>query len=200
MSACQSAFDTLKHAFTAAPGLLHWIPGCQIMVEMEISDYAIAGILFILGDNSKFHPVNFKSQTLTAPERNYDTHNKELLAIFDCFTHWRHYLEGAPLTVDVVTDHKNLKYFASTKDLTCRQVCWSKYLCHFNMVIQFQPGKLGGKPDALTRRWDVYPKEGDTAFSQINPQNFRLISLPTSYPHHLMLPSSRTFVSKHLSS
>jgi hypothetical protein len=27
------------------------------------------------------------------------------------------------------------------------------------MVIQFRPGKLGGKPDALTRRWDVYPKE-----------------------------------------
>jgi hypothetical protein len=43
------------------------------------------------------------------------------------------------------------------------------------MVIQFQPVKLGGKPDALTRRWDVYPNEGDTAFSQINPQNFRPI-------------------------
>jgi hypothetical protein len=102
-------------------------------------------------------------------------HDKELITDFDCFTHWRHYLEGAPLTVDVVTDHKNLKYFASTKVLTCWQVHWSEYLCHFNMVIWFRPGKLGGKPDALTRRWDIYPKEGDTAFSQINPQNFRPI-------------------------
>jgi hypothetical protein len=145
------------------------------MVETDTSDYAIAGILSILGDDGEFHPVAFRSRTLTAPELNYDTHDKELLAIFDCFTHWRHYLEGAPLTVDVVTDHKNLEYFASTKVLTRRQVRWSEYLCHFNMVIRFRPGKLGGKPDALTRRWDVYPKEGDTAFSQINPQNFRPI-------------------------
>jgi hypothetical protein len=52
--------------------------------------------------------------------------------------------------------------------LTRRQVRWSEYLCHFNMVIRFRPGKLGGKPDALTRRWDVYPKEGDKAYSQLN--------------------------------
>jgi hypothetical protein len=43
------------------------------------------------------------------------------------------------------------------------------------MAIQFQLGKLEGKSNALTRQWDVYPKEGDTAFSQINPQNFRPI-------------------------
>ena len=112
---------------------------------------------------------------MTPPELNYDTHNKELLAIFNAFKHWRQYLEGAPLTINVVTDHKNLEYFVTTKVLTRRQVRWSEYLCHFNMVIRFHPGKLGGKPDALTRRWDVYPKEGDTAFSHVNPQNFRPI-------------------------
>jgi hypothetical protein len=173
--ACQSAFNTLKCVFTAAPVLHPSILSRQIMVETDTSDYAIAGILSILGDNGEFHLVTFQSWTLTALELNYDTHNKELFTIFDCFTHWCHYLEGAPLTVDVATDHKNLKYFASTKVLTCRQVRWSEYLCHFNMVIRFQPGKLGDKPDALTKRWDIYPKEGDTAFSQINPQNFQLI-------------------------
>jgi hypothetical protein len=121
------------------------------MVETDTSDYTIAGILSIIGDDGEFHPVAFWSGTLTAPELNYDTHDKELLAIFDCFTHWRHYLEGAPLTVDIVTDHKNLEYFASTKVLTRQQVCWSEFLCHFNMVIRFRSGKLGGKPDALTR-------------------------------------------------
>ena len=43
------------------------------------------------------------------------------------------------------------------------------------MVIRFRPGRLGGKPDALTRRWDVYPKEGDTRYTQLNPHNFRPI-------------------------
>ena len=110
-----------------------------------------------------------------AAELNYDTHDKELLAIFDAFKQWRHYLEGPEFPVDVVTDHKNLEYFATSKILTRRQVRWAEYLCHFNMVIRFRPGKLGGKPDALTRRWDVYPKEGDKHYGQLNPHNFRPI-------------------------
>ena len=140
---CQSAFDQLKAAFTEAPILHHWVPGRQITVETDTSDYAIASILSILGDDGDIHPVAFRSRTLGPLELNYDIHNKELLAIFDVFKTWRHYLEGAPLTIDVVTDHKNLEYFATTKVLTRRQVRWSEYLCHFNMVICFRPGTRG---------------------------------------------------------
>ena len=43
------------------------------------------------------------------------------------------------------------------------------------MVIRFQPGKLGTKPDALTRRWDVYPKGGNNDVSSANPSNLRPI-------------------------
>ena len=28
-------------------------------------------------------------------------------------------------------------------------------------------------PDALTRRWDVYPQEGDSDYTRVNPQNLR---------------------------
>ena len=43
------------------------------------------------------------------------------------------------------------------------------------MVIRFHPGKLGTKPDALTRRWDVYPKEGGSDYASMNPQNLQPI-------------------------
>jgi len=43
------------------------------------------------------------------------------------------------------------------------------------MIIRFHPGKLGAKPDSLTRHWDVYPKEGDKDYTQVNPHNFRPI-------------------------
>ena len=58
-----------------------------------------------------------------------------------------------------------------SKVLTQRQACWSEYLSQFNLVIHFRPSKLGAKPNALTRCWDVYPKEGDKGFARINPQN-----------------------------
>ena len=53
----------------------------------------------------------------SALELNYDIYNKELLAIFEAFKIWQHYLEGSTSPIDVVTDHKNLKYFSTTKIL-----------------------------------------------------------------------------------
>jgi hypothetical protein len=106
---------------------------------------------------------------------NYDTHDKELLAIHEAFRQWRHYLEGSPHPIDVVTDHKNLEYFATTKLLSRRQARWSEFLSAFNLVIRFRPGKLGTKPDSLTRRLDVYPKRGDGDYASSNPQNLRPI-------------------------
>jgi transcriptional regulator NrdR family protein len=32
---------------------------------------------------------------------------------------------------------------------------------------------LGTKPDSLTRRWDVYPKGGNSDYAIVNPQNHR---------------------------
>ncbi|ESK81008.1 retrotransposon nucleocapsid protein [Moniliophthora roreri MCA 2997] len=171
----QKVFEDLKEAFTRAPVLTHWEPDCPITIETNTSDYAIATILSITLSNSELHPVAFLSRTLTGAELNYDTHDKELLAIFEAFKSWRHYLEGAANPINVVTDHKNLEYFSTTKILTRRQVRWSEYSSAFNMVICFRPGRLGAKPDALTRRWDVYPKEGDTGYASVNPQNIWLI-------------------------
>ncbi|GAW06702.1 retrotransposon nucleocapsid protein [Lentinula edodes] len=164
---CQEAFENLKTAFTSAPILAHWEPNRPIIVETDASDYAIAAILSIQTVDGEIHPLAFLSRTLHTVELNYDTHDKELLAIFEAFKAWRHYLEGSGDPVDVVTDHKNLEYFSTTKILTRRQVRWSEYLHQFNMVIRFRPGKLGEKPDSITRRWDVYPKEGDIGYTQV---------------------------------
>ena len=173
--ACNAAFRLLKDAFTSAPILHHFDPSLPPIVETDASDYAIAGILSLLTDDGDVRPVAFFSRTLTGAELNYDTHDKELLAIFHAFKTWRHYLESPHHTIDVVTDHKNLEYFSTTKTLTRRQARWSEYLSAFNMVIRFRPGKLGEKPDSLTRRADYYLKREDRDFTLANPQNLRPI-------------------------
>jgi len=83
---------------------------------------------------------------------------------------WQHYSRHK---IDIVTDHKNLEYFSTTKILTRRQARWSEFLSAFDMLIRFRPGKLGEKPDALTRCSDVYPKRGDRDYARVNPQNFK---------------------------
>ena len=148
---CRRSFNALKHTFTTAPILTHFIPDTPIIMETDASDYAVAGILSITCADGEIRPVTYYSRTLTAPELNYNTHDKELLAIFEAFWNWRHYLEGSASPIDVVMDHKNLEYFSTSKVLSCRQAQWSEFLSQFNLVIRFRPGKLGAKPDALTR-------------------------------------------------
>jgi len=139
MTSVERPFQTLKDAFTSAPVLHHWLPDHQLVVETDASDYALAAILSIIID-SELYPVAFLSRTFTPTELNYDVHDKELLAIFEAFKKWRHYLEGSTFPVNIVTDHKNLEYFSTTKILTRCQARWTEYLSQFNMVIHFQPG------------------------------------------------------------
>jgi hypothetical protein len=117
------------------------------------------------------HPVAFYSLTLSGAELDYDIHDKEVLAIFKVFKNWWHYLKSPHHMIDIITNHKNLEYFSSTKVLTCCQACWSEYLSAFTMIICFQPGKLGEKPDTLTQCADYYLKRGDRDYMLANLQN-----------------------------
>ena len=87
-SSCWDAFNSLKKAFTSAPILTYWISNAQLIVETDASDYALAAILSIVNEDNEVYPVAFHSHTFTAAELNYNTHDKELLAIFKAFKIW----------------------------------------------------------------------------------------------------------------
>jgi hypothetical protein len=158
---CQSVFELLKKAFTEAPVLRHFRTELPIIVESDASDYAIASIISQYNPGTgEFHPIAFFARGLVAAELNYDVYDKEMLAIVESFKQWRAYLEGAKYKVEVFTDHNNLQWFTTTKNLTRRQARWSEFLSGFDFHINYRPGRLGTKPDALTRRGDVYPKKG----------------------------------------
>ena len=70
----------------------------------------------------------------------YDIHDKELLAIVEAFKEWRVYLEGPKYQVKVYTDHKNLIYFTTTKELNRRQVRWAETLANYNFNITHVKG------------------------------------------------------------
>src|SRR6266705_2778758 len=159
--ACQTAFDTLKRAFTTAPTLRHFDHDRQIIVETDASDYVSAGVLSQYDDDGILHPVAFFSKNHSPAECNYEIYDKELMAIVRCFEEWRPELEGALHPIQVLSDHKNLEYFMSTKLLNRRQTRWAEFLLRFDFKIVYRPGKAGGKPDALTRRSGDLPEGGD---------------------------------------
>ena len=92
----------------------------------------------------------FLSKSLSLVERNYEIHDKEMVAIVRTLEEWRHFLERAEHQFKIWTDHKNLEYFMSTKKLNQRQARWSLLLAIFNFLLHHQPGKTMGKSDMLS--------------------------------------------------
>ena len=64
----------------------------------------------------------FFSKTIALAELNYEIYDKEMLAIVRTLAHWRAELQGTPKRVEILTDHKALEYFITTKKLNSRQV------------------------------------------------------------------------------
>jgi hypothetical protein len=91
------------------------------MVETDASDNIIAGILCQKQSDGEWHPAAYYSKTMIDAEMNYPIHDKELLAIVSSFQHWRAYLEGTSETIQVISDHRALEYFITTKALTAQQ-------------------------------------------------------------------------------
>ena len=112
-------FNTLKLVFTQVLVLTHFDPANPIVIEADASDYAIAAIISQSSPkDGNLHPIAFYSRGMKPAELNYEIYNKELLAIFEAFQQWHNYLEGSTHAVLVLSDHKNLKYFVTTKQLT----------------------------------------------------------------------------------
>ncbi|KAJ1580307.1 hypothetical protein NDA11_003568 [Ustilago hordei] len=152
----QQAFHKLIQAFTSAGVLQHFDYHLPTRLETDASDFAIAGVLK-QEHEGRWHPVAFYSRKMSSAEKNYEIHDKELLAVVACLTQWRHMLAGLPNQLVILTDHEALKYFKSQRCITGRQARWAILLADFDFILQYRPGDKGGEPDALTRRTDMQP-------------------------------------------
>ena len=157
---CQKAFTLLKNAFTSAPMLAHFDSSLQSIIETDASDYAVGAVHSQIQRNGKVHSCAFLSRKLSPAELNYDIHDKEMVAIVLAFKEWEYLLKSCQHKIVVWTDHKNLEYFTSSKVLTRRQAPWSEFLSEFDFIVKYRPGDQNGKPDALSRCWDLRPEGG----------------------------------------
>lgn len=155
----EKSFKTIKELVTQEPVMKSPDPERPYEVEADASNYALGGQLGQRDDEGRLHPVAFFSQKLHGPELNYGIHDKELMAIIQCFKEWRHYLVGANHKIKVYTDHKNLTSFLTTKDLNKRQIRWYETLTDYDFEIIYRKGSENGRADALSRREDLKSEE-----------------------------------------
>ncbi|KAF8757252.1 hypothetical protein RHS01_04115 [Rhizoctonia solani] len=150
----EQAFQELKALVTKAPVLIHSNPNLPYYLETDASGVAMGAILSQQGPDNWLHPVAYMSKSFSGAEANYDTHNKELLAIIKALEEWRIFLEATDKPIQVFTDHRNLEYWMQARTFNRRHAQWRIFLSDFNFEIHYRPGKQSGKPDALSRQLD----------------------------------------------
>jgi len=137
-----------------------------VTIETDASDYAIGAICSQPDEKGILHPVAYYSRKHKGLEHNYDIHDKELLAIVDSLRKWDTYCKTTGSKITILTDHKNLEYWKTKKDLNLQQARWGERLANYDFIIKYRPGKLAGKPDILSRESGDSPWEGDMKHRQ----------------------------------
>ena len=107
----QKAFEELKKRFITEPVLVTPDLDKEMRVEADASDFVIKGVLSMKCKDEKWRLVAYISKLLNEAERNYEIHDKEMLAIIQCLEVWRYFLEGAKDWFEIWIDQKNLEYF-----------------------------------------------------------------------------------------
>src|SRR5947209_4058503 len=80
-----AAFNRLKKLFTTALILVIFDPEREIVIETDALRFAIIVVLSQPNESKKLRPVAYFSRKILGPERNYEIHNMELLAVVEAF-------------------------------------------------------------------------------------------------------------------
>jgi len=77
-------FEKLKRRFTTEPVLVTPDLNKEMRVEADASDFATGGVLSMKCEDERWRLVAYISKSLNEAERNYEIHDKEMLAIIRC--------------------------------------------------------------------------------------------------------------------
>ncbi len=149
----EDAFCALKGSLSGTAHLRIPKPACEKILETDASDFAVGACLYQIEDRQQ-RPIVYRSRKLSGPEERYEVHDKELLAIVEALQDWRPYLAGTKKPIQIYMNHKNLRNFATMKQLNQWQVRWAEQLTDYEFQIHYKKSNENGGADALSRRPD----------------------------------------------
>ncbi len=111
----QIAFNILKKVFTFKIILCYYNSNHKIIIEINALNYVFEDIFSQYDENEILHSVAYFSKKHNSVECNYKIYDKELMIIVCTFKKWLSELEDFIYSIKMIMNHKNLKYFMSTK-------------------------------------------------------------------------------------
>jgi len=149
----ENAFHALKKSLSRTAHLRILNSTCKKVLKINTSDFTVGACLYQIKDEQQ-RPIAYQSRKLSELKKRYEVHNKELLVIVKALQDWRPYLTDTEKSIQIYTDHKNLRNFATTKQLNWWQICWAEQLVNYKFQIHYKKGNENGEADTLSRQPD----------------------------------------------
>lgn len=113
-------------------------------IYTDASDYQMGAVIMQYTPERRI--IAYWSKTLSPAQKNYNTMEKELLAIVMCLKEYRSILYGGVL--HIYTDHKNLTF----RTLSAQRVIrWRMFLEDFDVTFHYYPGESNVLADCYSR-------------------------------------------------
>ena len=109
----RNAFTVIKNVMCSDRVLAQSDTFLPFIIEIDVSNFGWGAMLYQVGFDGKEHSIAFESKAFSLAERNYATHERELLAIKESLRKWRCYVKNGT-TILVRTDHAGLQHLKST--------------------------------------------------------------------------------------
>ena len=145
------AFTQLKNNFVNAVTLRHYLAGVNFRLQTDASDVGISGVFYQLDGRGEPRIVSLVSRVLSKCKINYNTTEKELLAIIYSVMKFRTYMYASRF--HIVTDHQALTFLLNTPFTTARSMSWTLYLQEYNFTIDHCKGADNIVADFFSRNF-----------------------------------------------
>jgi hypothetical protein len=165
---CTNTLNQLISIILNNPSLQQPDLAKPFFLQVDASTFATGAILTQKDERGKHLAVGFHSQTFNDAERNYNIHDRELLAVYQGLTHHHHLLLSSPFPVTVLMDHKNLEYYHQPHHINWRIARYVQQHADYNFQLVHIPGSTN-KADALSRRPDYDNGSSDNSDMTVLP-------------------------------
>ena len=149
MDACEQSFQELKKRLMTAP--IRTIPKGEdgFVIYYDESGQGLGAVLM-----QHDRVIAYASRQLKDYEKNYPIQDLELAGVVFALKMCRHYLYY--VHYDIYTDHKNLKYIFTQKELNMRQCRWLELVSDYDCDFHYHLDKANKVADALSRKSMTY--------------------------------------------
>jgi len=146
----QAAFKELRARLITPPILALPRSGLPMTVETDACDKQVGCVLLQdQPDGQPMKPLGYWSRSLNKAERNYNTTQRECLAVVWAVLMLRPYLYGTRFTLR--TDHESLRWILNLSDASGKLQRWRLRLLEFEFDVVHRPGIKHQAADALSR-------------------------------------------------